>query len=93
MAWDNLGLDLAGLRRFDDALDAYQRDLDICRGLGDCYGEGMAWNNPGTVWRGAEAYEQAVEAGERAVAAFRELDDAYREGGVYSMDRPMPRPP
>jgi hypothetical protein len=60
----NLGLALAGVRRFEEAIGTYEAAVAICRETGDRHGEGMALNNLGSALAGA-----AVRGGDRLLRA------------------------
>ena len=53
-ALNNLGPALLEVRRFDEAITAYQQDLDIGRETGDRHGEGIALNKLGNAKRQAQ---------------------------------------
>ncbi|WP_159401214.1 tetratricopeptide repeat protein [Streptomyces sp. NRRL B-24484] len=83
MAWSNLGVALAELRRFDEALEAHRHALDICRDLGNRDREGLAWSNLGLALVGLGRFDEALEAHRHALDICRDLRDRHGEGKAW----------
>ena len=79
-ALGNLGIALREMRRFEEAITAYQDAAAIFRETGDRHGEGMALNNLGIALREAGRFEEAITAHQDAAAIFRETGDRHGEG-------------
>ena len=56
----------------------------ICREIGDRYGEALALNNGGLVYGEVGRFEDAITGYRQALEIFRELGDLYREGDVLT---------
>jgi tetratricopeptide (TPR) repeat protein len=78
-ALTNLGIVLRQLRRFDEAIDAHRRHLEICRDLGDEHSAGGALANLGVALRKARRFDEAVDACREAAAICRRLGDRHGE--------------
>jgi tetratricopeptide (TPR) repeat protein len=76
-ALSNLGAALSGLRRYDEALAAYQDAAAIFRQTRNRAAEGTALNNRGIVLRALRRYDEALAAYQDAVAIFREAGDRH----------------
>jgi tetratricopeptide (TPR) repeat protein len=63
------------VRRFEEAITAFQGDLTICRETGDRYGEAMALGNLGMALQEAAQFDEAITAFHDAAAIFRETRD------------------
>ncbi len=96
--WNTLGLIHRSLRQWDEAIACYQRDLALCRSLGDRLGEGLSYGNLGEVYqrRGPDTWPQALDAYRQALAIIREFDDRYEEievlANLGSLHREMGKP-
>jgi tetratricopeptide (TPR) repeat protein len=84
VALNNLGLALAGMRRFAEAIIAHQDAAAIFRETGDRNGEGNAMLNLGDALRQAGRLEEAIAASGDAAAIFRETGDRNGEGGALN---------
>ncbi|MFE7444581.1 tetratricopeptide repeat protein [Streptomyces chartreusis] len=81
-ALNNLGIALAGARRFQEAIDAHRRSLAICRELrdrSDRRDEAMALYNLGAALREVRRFGEAIDAHTQALALYRELRDRHGE--------------
>lgn len=67
------------LHRFDEAIDHYQRALELRRALRDRPGEASCLSNLGDAYLGLRQYAKAVDNSRRALAIVRQLDDPYSE--------------
>ena len=70
MTWNNLGLALREAGRVEDAIEAFGKDLEICREFEDWYGEGLNLYN---LARTLVAAHRPAEAG----TAYLQSADAY----------------
>jgi tetratricopeptide (TPR) repeat protein len=77
---NNLGIVYNNQGRWDDAVDAYEQSLAICRDLDDRRGEGQTLNNLGLVYDNQGRWDDAVDAYEQSLAICRDLDDRLGEG-------------
>jgi tetratricopeptide (TPR) repeat protein len=68
------------LRRFEEAIDSYEKSLAICREIADRQGEGMSLENLASSHREIGRDVEALEFGQRALAIWREIDDRRNEG-------------
>ena len=68
------------VRRFEEAITAYQDAAAIFRETGDRHREGMALSNLGLALREVRRFEEAITAHQDAAAIFRETGDRHREG-------------
>ncbi|HEX5496911.1 MAG TPA: tetratricopeptide repeat protein, partial [Mycobacteriales bacterium] len=84
IAWNNLGLALRQVRRFDEAIDAHQRDLEICRQTGDQHGEGMAWTNLGNALVEVRRFDEAIIAQQTARDLYHQTGDRHGEGMAWA---------
>ncbi len=82
-AWNNLGLALQGVRRFDEAITAQQTARDISRETGDRHGEGMAWNNLGLALQEVRRFDEAIAAHQTDLHICRETGDRHGEGMAW----------
>ena len=83
-ALTNLGNALHGVRRFEEAVSAYQDAAAIYREADDRRGEGKALNNLALSLVEVRRFEEAVSASQDAVAIFREAGD--RHGGGRALN-------
>lgn len=67
VSWDNLGKALAALDRYEEAVEAHRRAIDLD---GDY---ALPWYNLGNVYQSQERYPEAIEAYRQAI----ELDEGY----------------
>jgi tetratricopeptide (TPR) repeat protein len=79
-ALNNLGIALAEVRRFQEAIDAHQRVASIFREMGDRRSEGMALNNLGLALRNVGRYPEAIDAHQQDLEICRETGDRDGEG-------------
>ncbi|MGV9365556.1 tetratricopeptide repeat protein, partial [Amycolatopsis sp. NPDC003731] len=84
VASNNLGLALRAARRFDEAITAHQRAVDIYRELGDDHGEGQAWNNLGLAMQEVRRFDEAITAHQQAINIHREVGDRRGEGQAWN---------
>ncbi|MGH8896825.1 MAG: tetratricopeptide repeat protein, partial [Egibacteraceae bacterium] len=85
-AWmlTSLGAAHEELRRFEEAVDCYERSLAICRKVGARRGEGRTLNKLGIVYRRLRRFEEAIDCYQRSLAIRREIGDRYGEGGTLN---------
>ena len=79
---NNLGLALVQVRRFDEAIAAYQQALDRKREAGDRHGEGRTLNNLGNALREVRRFDEAIAAYQQALDRKREAGDEQRAAQV-----------
>ena len=80
-AWNNLGIALGEVGRFDEAITAYERDMAICEEFGDRYGQAQTLANLGLVHAELDDPQRARRAWADAVELFAAVgaeDDADR---------------
>jgi tetratricopeptide (TPR) repeat protein len=77
-ALTSLGLALAGIRRFEEAIAAHQQAAAIYRDTAD-HREAMALNNLGLALRRVRRFEEAITACQDAAAIHRDTADDHRE--------------
>ncbi|MFE5501318.1 tetratricopeptide repeat protein, partial [Amycolatopsis japonica] len=83
-SWNNFGLALRSVRRFEEAISAHEKARDICHQVGDRYGEGRAWNNLGLALREGRHFDEAVVAHEKARDICQQIGDRYGEGRAWN---------
>lgn len=79
-----LGNALRHARRFDDAVVAHKRAIDLYRHLGDQHGEGVAWTNLGVALENVGRLEDALTAQQRAGGLFLRVGDRRGEGLAWN---------
>lgn len=62
-----LGATLSSLGRYDEALVAFQRALELYQQSGDESSIGVLWNNIGSVYKNMGRFEDAVAAYQRSL--------------------------
>jgi len=77
---NNLGVAVAEVRRFEEAITAHQDAAAIFRETGDRHGEGLALTNLGAALTEVRRFEEAITAHQDAAAIFRETGDRHGEG-------------
>lgn len=77
MAWDNLGVALREMRRFDEAATAIRTGIEK---LGNHPAAGIVQGNLGHVLNELEQTDDAIAAHEAAIRIFREAEDGPGEG-------------
>jgi len=77
---NNKGTALIGLKRYDEALTAYEEAAAIVREAGDHQAQGELAANLGVALSGLRRYEEALTAYQAASAIFREARDRHGEG-------------
>jgi tetratricopeptide (TPR) repeat protein len=83
-ALDNLGIVHGQQRRYQDAIDALEQSLAICREVGDRRDEGTTLNDLGLVYRKQGRYQDAIGYFERSLALRRAVGDRHGEGKVLN---------
>ncbi|MCX4391351.1 tetratricopeptide repeat protein [Micromonospora peucetia] len=83
-AWNNLGLALTEMRRFDEAITAHTNARDILHQLGDHHGEGQAWGNLGSVLTEMRRFDEAITAHTNARDILHQLSDHHGEGQAWN---------
>ena len=81
-AVNDLGITLQTIRRFEEAITAYQEAAAIFREIDEPLFEGMVLNHLGIPLRETRRFEGAATAHQSAVAIFRQADDRRREGNA-----------
>jgi tetratricopeptide (TPR) repeat protein len=78
-AWSRGGLGMAylHLRRYDEALDHYQRALHICQEIDNPWGKAIALLSLGKAYLHLEQYEEALSHSQRALHICQEIDDPW----------------
>lgn len=76
-AWNNLGLALVSVRRFEEAITAYQRDIAICAELEDRYGQAQTLENLGRAHVRIDNPGQARRVWADAVELFTAVEALY----------------
>ena len=84
IAWNNLGLALRGVRRFEEAITAHQKAREIFRKTGDREGEGTAWNNLGSALQEVRRFDEAITAHQHARQSYQETGDRHGEGMAWT---------
>ena len=79
--WNTLGLIHGSLGQWDEAINCYEQDLDICESLDDRFGIGLSYGNIAEIHqkRGRNTWPQALQAYQKALSIIREFDDRYEE--------------
>src|SRR5262249_38016220 len=83
-SWILLGLTLLQVERFDEAGDAFQQALNICRDHGDRYREGRALNGLGLVLAKFGRFGEAMRAYGQASEIYHEVGNTRGLGAVHS---------
>ncbi|MFJ4327755.1 tetratricopeptide repeat protein [Streptomyces tricolor] len=74
-SWGCLGNALRGLRRYEEAIDAYHHARRIFADLTDLLGQGNAWNGLGACLTSLRRHEEAADAFRRSIDVYTALDD------------------
>jgi tetratricopeptide (TPR) repeat protein len=69
---------------WDEAINCYQRALEICQEIEDFYGESTTWNNLGTVYTARTDYAQAAQCYGRSVELHNRLGNRQGEALALS---------
>jgi tetratricopeptide (TPR) repeat protein len=77
---DNLGVAYYSLGQVEQAVEYYQKALEIAREIGDRRGEGSALGNLGIAYADLGQVEQAVEYYQKALEIARGIGDRRSEG-------------
>ncbi|MEV4058119.1 tetratricopeptide repeat protein [Amycolatopsis sp. NPDC049688] len=80
-AWLLAGLGIAyrNLRRYDDAIDSFERALDVWRELGDRYAEAWTLGSLSIALWELERFTDALACSQEALTLFRAVDSPYGE--------------
>lgn len=73
----NLGSAYRPMRRFDEAVDCYERSIVLMREAGWRMGEAKVLGNLAATFADADRTQDAVTVGLESLALFKELDDAW----------------
>lgn len=84
VAWNNVGLALREVRRFELAIAALRVAGDIYREVGDRRAEGQVWGNLGSALQEMRRSEEALAAHQRDLNSCRELGDRRGEGMAWN---------
>jgi tetratricopeptide (TPR) repeat protein len=79
-ALNSLGVALAEVERFEDAISAFKEAVAIYREAGNRHREGMALDNLGMALREVQRFDEAISAHQDAVVIYRETGDHHGEG-------------
>jgi len=84
--WNMLGLVYKHLQRWDEAIQCYQRRLELGLEFKDQFGIGVAHGNLGEIHQllGPDHWPQALAAYQEAWTIFREFGDTYEEVEVLA---------
>lgn len=82
--WNNLGLALMGVRRFDEAIYAHQTALALEQQRGDTSGEASAWNNLGLTFQELRRFDEARHAHETARDLHRQTGNTHGEANAWN---------
>ncbi|MCO1575155.1 tetratricopeptide repeat protein [Crossiella sp. SN42] len=82
--WNNLGLALQEVGRFDDAISAHQHARTTFQELGDRHSEGKAWNNLGLALQGVGRFDDAISAHQHDLTICQELGDRHSESKAWN---------
>ncbi|MEU5858931.1 tetratricopeptide repeat protein [Nocardiopsis dassonvillei] len=77
LAWNNLGLALRAMRRFDDAIDAIKNAHVLFRKINNTLGEAQALNNLGLTLLDMRQIEDAIKFLREAELAFRQTNSIH----------------
>jgi tetratricopeptide (TPR) repeat protein len=80
IALGNLGVLLQDVRRFEEAIDAFQSAAAIFRETSNLHGEGAALTNLGLALQGLRKFEEAVSAHQASAVIFQETGNKRGEG-------------
>ncbi|MFI6650925.1 ATP-binding protein [Streptomyces sp. NPDC050529] len=83
-AWNNLGIALRELRRFDDARDAHETARNLFQQAGDTHGQAGAWNNLGSALQKLRRFDDARDAHETARNLHQQTDDTHGQAGAWN---------
>ncbi|MFE9992831.1 tetratricopeptide repeat protein [Streptomyces sp. NPDC005381] len=78
-AWNNLGLALNELRRFDEALHAHRTALHQFQRNRDSYNEATSWSSLGLTLHELGNFDEALHAHQTALTLCKQHDDSYGE--------------
>jgi CHAT domain-containing protein len=82
----DLGVEQYQRSQYRDALQSYERALEIYRAIGDTAGEGSALNNLGNVYESLGEYAQAEQYYLQSLEIARQLGDKAGEGiSLYNL--------
>ena len=70
------GLQQSNTNQFQEALQSWQKALEIYQEIGDRYGEASSLNGLGKTYSDLGQYQQAIDFHQKALVLFRELDDS-----------------
>ena len=81
-AWilSGLGTAYRDLRRYDDALEAYDLSLVVWREIGDLHGEGWTLGSKGIAYWELARFDEALTCSRAAITAFRTIGNRHGEG-------------
>ncbi|WP_327207210.1 tetratricopeptide repeat protein [[Kitasatospora] papulosa] len=83
-AWDNLGLALRELRRFDEALHAHEAARTMHQQAGNTHGAAKAWNNLGLVLRALRRFDDALHAHQTDLNHCLQTGDTHGAATAWS---------
>ena len=80
--WYNKGIALGNLTRFDEALEAFEKAIELDpKNVGAWSSKGFALDNLGEAEDSIQAYKRAHELGQESATLFMALARLYRELG------------
>ncbi|MFB7474048.1 tetratricopeptide repeat protein [Kitasatospora sp. NPDC056184] len=83
-AWNELGIALRALRRFDEAEAAHRTALTQHQRLGNHHNQAVAWNNLGSTLWALRRFDEAEAAHRTALTQYQELGDHNREAIAWN---------
>ncbi|MEU5659972.1 tetratricopeptide repeat protein [Streptomyces sp. NPDC047737] len=83
-AWNNLGIALKELRRFDEALEAHETARNLSEQTGDTHSEANAWNNLGLVLRELRRFDEALTAHQTDLTYCQQTGDNHGEAAAWN---------
>ncbi|MGW4026506.1 tetratricopeptide repeat protein [Streptomyces sp. NPDC005009] len=84
-SWNDSGVALSALGRFDEAVDAHRLAVREQRGLGHRHGQAIASHDLGVTLGRAGRREEAIEAHLQALRLYRELADRHGESETLKL--------
>ncbi|MEV2248777.1 tetratricopeptide repeat protein [Streptomyces sp. NPDC049970] len=83
-AWNNLGIALTEVSRYDDACNAHTRAASLFASMGDHNEKGKALNGLGSALRESGRHSEAVQIHQEALAVQRTIEDIREQAAVLS---------
>ncbi|WP_331742123.1 tetratricopeptide repeat protein (plasmid) [Streptomyces sp. NBC_00876] len=83
-AWNNLGIALKNLRRFDEAREAHETARTLHHQTGNTDGEASAWNNLGVSLQELRRFDEALQAHETARTLHHQTGNTHGEASAWN---------